>query len=342
MNVENMLLGIAVGDAFGAGVEFQDRDLIRAVVGFSKFINLRGQIKIEESRKEIFTLNYHSWDYTDDTEMTVGLMKALISEEQFSEELLLKMWTSEYENGIAAKGYGRNGHGSMQWYFSGEKTIEEIRSFQKERKNPGNAPAMRSVPIGLLPEEMINDFASLNTNATHPNEIAILSSQCIAHAANFLIIKNGNPREIIDYCINKINLNKEFETYLKAVEKLPDYDELREIDFEILCGTQPIEPPYFLPGIKGVPSDSKFTTGCVLYVLKNSKTAFEALKKSVYLGGDVDSVASISTGIMAGRFGIESIPNFMLENVEGKTYLKQIANTFEEKLNLKNHEIHIR
>lgn len=340
MNVENILLGIAVGDAFGAGVEFQDRDLIRGVVDFSKFVNLRGQIKIEESRKEIFTLNYNSWDYTDDTEMTIGLMKALISEEQFSEALLLKMWTLEYENGIAAKGHGRNGHGSMQWYFSGEKTIEEIRSFQKERKNPGNAPAMRSVPLGLLPEVMINDFATINANASHPNEMAIMASQCIAHATNFLIVKKGEPSKVIEYCINKIDLNNEFETYLKAVENLPNYDELKEKDFEILCGAQPIEPPYFLPGIKGVPSDSKFTTGCVLYVLKNSKTAFEALKKSVHLGGDVDSAASITTGIMAGRFGIESIPNFMLENVEGKTYLKQIASIFKEKLNLKNHEIH--
>ena len=32
----------------------------------------------------------------------------------------------------------------------------------------------------------------------------------------------------------------------------------------------------------------------------------------------------------------------MLNNVEGKTYLKQIAKQFEEKLNLKNHEIHYR
>jgi ADP-ribosylglycohydrolase len=105
---------------------------------------------------------------------------------------------------------------------------------------------------------------------------------------------------------------------------------LKGNDFEILCGTQPIVPPYFLAGINGVPSDSKYTTGCVLYVLKHSENAMDALVKSVYLGGDVDSVASITTGILAGKTGLSSLPNFMLENVEGIEYLKKIAQDFEK------------
>jgi len=100
--------------------------------------------------------------------------------------------------------------------------------------------------------------------------------------------------------------------------------------FEILCGPQPILEPYFLPRIKGVPSDSKYTTGCVLYVLRHSQNAMDALRKSVHLGGDVDSVASITTAIMAGRTGLKSIPRFMLEKVEGKKYLEETGADFEQ------------
>ncbi len=74
-----------------------------------------------------------------------------------------------------------------------------------------------------------------------------------------------------------------------------------------------------------MPSDSKYTTGCVLYILKQSTDAFDALQKSIHLGGDVDSVASITTGIMAGIYGLESIPEYMIANVEGKNYFKKIA-----------------
>lgn len=335
MNMKDILLGIAIGDAFGAGVEFQDRDWIREHVDFSTFVNARHLIKISKEKLPIFTKNYTPWDYTDDTEMTIGVMKALMSGEVFTEDLLLQKWEAEFEKGIREKGFGRNGHGSISWYFSGEKSIEEVRNFQRNRANPGNAPAMRAVPIGLISEELINDFAAINANATHPNINAIISSQCIARAAEFMIVKKGDPRRIIEYCMSKIDLNDEYKTYLTAVNNLKRYEDFEEVDFEILCGKQPIEKPYFLPGIKGVPSDSKYTAGCVLFILKNCKNAFDALKKSVNLGGDVDSVASISTGIAAGRFGLNSLPKFMLENVEGKIYLKTLAKQFEQVLNSK-------
>lgn len=332
LNIKHLLLGIAIGDAFGAGIEFQDRHWIRKNVDFTKFINARSTIAVPSFQIEAFTKNYQLGDYTDDTEMTIGLIKALMSDIAFSEDSLIHFWKAEYDKGILEKGYGRNGHGSMAWYYSGEKTIHEIRDFQRSRSNPGNAPAMRAIPLGLIAEENINTYAAINAKATHPNINAIISSQCIARATEFMIVKRGNPEEIIDYCTKTISLNEEYTTYLTKVNRLGTYESFERTDFEILCGSQPIKPPYFLSGIHGLPSDSKYTTGTVLYILKNSKNAMDALKKSVYLGGDVDSVASITTGIMAERKGLDSLPSFMLEQVEGRSYLAKIAHQFEQYL----------
>lgn len=320
-----ILLGLSIGDAFGAGVEFQDRDWIRENVDFTRFVNARDSIRTSVDQLAMFTKNYRPWDYTDDTEMTVGLIKALQANEPFTEDLLVRKWRETYEDGIRQKGYGRNGHGSMGWYFRGEKTIGEIRDFQRDRPNPGNAPAMRAVPLGLLSEELINEYAAVNALATHPNEIAVISSQLVARAANYLLVRGGNAAGLITYCRKSVPLNAEYKIYLTAVDKLPEYAALTEPDFGVLCGPQPIEPPYFLPGIKGVPSDSKFTAGCVLYVLKHSLDAMDALRKSIYLGGDVDSVASITTGIMAGVKGLNSIPGFMLDSTEKITNLPKLA-----------------
>lgn len=65
--LENILLGTAIGDAFGAGVEFQNRDWIRANVDFTRFINARSTIAVSAEQLATFTENYHAWDYTDDT-----------------------------------------------------------------------------------------------------------------------------------------------------------------------------------------------------------------------------------------------------------------------------------
>lgn len=334
MNVEGLLLGTAIGDAFGAGVEFQDRDWIAQNVNFKEFVNARNKIRVGEDKLTLFTENYSPWDYTDDTEMTIGVINALLTDQPFTEELLISKWKEEYQEGIKKKGFGRNGHGSMRWYYSKEKSIEEIKAFQRNRNNPGNAPAMRAVPFGLLKEDLIDKYSKINAEATHPNLNAIISSQCVSRAAHFILVKNGDPEKIIDYCFDTVELNSEYRDYLKKVNMIATNKPLTENDFRILCGDQPIKSPYFLPGIKGVPSDSKFTSGCVLYILKVSKTPFEALKKSVNIGGDVDSLASVTTGILSGKMGLSSIPQFMLENVEGISYLKEKAKQFELMLSL--------
>ncbi|HLC33226.1 MAG TPA: ADP-ribosylglycohydrolase family protein [Candidatus Nanoarchaeia archaeon] len=80
MGITDALIGIAVGDAFGSGIEFQDRNWIRANVDFTRFVNARTGKHAE---------NYTSGDYSDDTEHSIGVVRALMDPWAFSAELLL-------------------------------------------------------------------------------------------------------------------------------------------------------------------------------------------------------------------------------------------------------------
>lgn len=328
--LQNLLLGIAIGDAFGAGVEFQDRDWIREHVDFKEFVDARKSIQVPLDQLDAFTENYAPWQYTDDTEMTVGILHALTSNEPFTTESVISALEAEYKRGFQLNGHGRNGHGSLRWYFEGTKSLEEILEFQRNRPNPGNAPAVRAVPLGLVDAHLINEVAAINANATHPNSQAIIASQCIARAAEFLLVKEGEQKEVVQYCLKTVPLNADYQHYLQLIDELPGNADLSESDFETLCGPQPIQAPYFLAGIKGLPSDSKFTAGAILWVLKHSQDPFDALKKSILMGGDVDSLAAVTTGILACRFGLDSLPSFMLQNVEGSAYLRGLALRFAE------------
>lgn len=77
-----------------------------------------------------------------------------------------------------------------------------------------------------------------------------------------------------------------------------------------------------------LPSDAMFTAEAVLWVLKYAQTTMDGLKTAVYLGGDVDSVAAVCTGILAGRYGISSIPAFMKKNTEGIDDIQVLAQRF--------------
>lgn len=337
MHFSEVLMGIAIGDAFGAGVEFQDRDWIKTHVDFSCFVNVRDSIAAHLVDKpanfpppEAFTQNYHPWNYTDDTEMTIGLINALLSKQDFSPNLLVNHFTKEYQKGKTQRGFGRNGHGSMQWVFDGNKSIEEVRSFQEHRDYPGNAPASRAVPLGFLPERFIAPYAIVNANATHPHPKAQVTSLLVAFATHYLVTQQKAPKDLIAYCLQQIKgLDQETEDLLAQVAQLPPPEQLQPIHYEILCGVQPIEHPRFLPGINGLPSDAMLTGVCTLYVLTHAQSAFEGLKIATQMGGDVDSLASICTGVLAGRYGLDSLPDFMLENVEGREYLKKGAKAFE-------------
>jgi ADP-ribosylglycohydrolase len=331
INFKDILLGIAIGDAYGAGLEFQDRDWIRKNVDFTCFLNKRTDIVDVVNSFGKTVKNYKNWDYTDDTEMTIGCLKALLSQKKLSEDLLMEYWIKEYEEDKKQKGIGRHGHGSMRWVYSGERTIEEVRDFQRNRPNPGNGPTMRAIPFGFVNEKDIDRFAAINANATHPNSKAVASSICIARAAEYLIVKKMDPESIIDYCLKHIqNVDSEFYDKLKTVNIFPSFSNLSEDDYSKLCGPQPIKKPYYPEGITGLPSDAMYTTLSTLYIVKHSRSTFEGFKQAIYLGGDVDSVASITTGLLAGRFSIEGMPLYMIEMVEGKNKLLKLADLWQD------------
>lgn len=325
-NFENIFLGIAIGDAYGAGLEFQDRNWIRANVDFSKFINKRSDINVPE--KAVFTIDYKEWDYTDDTEMSIAVAKALMSSQKVTEDLFIKHFTDEYLLGFQTKGYKRNGHGSIRLVYNGEKRIEEIRDFQRNKVYPGNAPPMRAIPIGFVNEELINEYAIVNATSTHPHPKAVDSSILIARAARGLLVEDIAHEDLISYCVGWITDQETIER-LELADRLHAPEFLEGKDFEVLCGPQPLQKKEFIAGLYGLSSNAMYTAIASLYFIKHSRSAFEGLKHSINLGGDVDSLASIVTGILAGKYGIGDLPSYMIENVEGVPYLKEIAKEFE-------------
>ncbi|MBU1202049.1 MAG: ADP-ribosylglycohydrolase family protein [Nanoarchaeota archaeon] len=318
--IKNTLLGIAIGDSYGFGLEFSSRDWILQNVDFSHFVN---------NLKSKWAENYKEGRYTDDTEMTIGLMNAMMDKRVFSEELLLEHWKAEYDWFYEDKNILRPGHGSIKEYYNKEASIEDIRKLQGSKQYPGNAPPMRAVPLGFAGEKL-EEYAIINADATHPHPKARAASIIVARAAKYILVKNGDKKDLIKYCGEFIKeIDAETYQYLKAIDSLKG--ELTEKDYELLCGPQPISN-FPIKNLYGLATDAMRTAGAALHTIKYAENPFDALKRSIQYGGDVDSLAAITVGITAGRDGLESIPQYMQDKIEDKNRLERIAEDFEKKI----------
>lgn len=318
--IVNALKGVAIGDAFGVGIEFKSRFWMAENVKFDQFINVwkGGQNNILPGT------------YSDDTEHTIGVVEALLSEDEFSEDLLLEKFKAEYENDKQVKGYPRDGHGSIEDWYTGKKTIAEVRATQVGRRDPGNAPVMRAVPLAFVPWKELQLYSIINTDSTHPHRFGRMGSYLTALTAWHFLREDGDYGNLISFLLANIS-NTEIKNTIQTINALPAPHLLSEDDYLFLHGEQPLPYIKWDKNIYGLPCACLTTAYNVVYVMKHSRSAFDALRISINMGGDVDSLAAVCVGMAAGRYGLRSLPEFLLEKTEGLTRMEELGDKLYQK-----------
>ena len=129
-----MLLEIAVGDALGAGYEFNDAaieqhraDLLHGYVQHAKHTGIRPGM------------------YTDDTQMSIGTAEAIISGDPWTPETLVRHWLAAFRRDTR-DGYARG----FQAFLESHDTVEGFLADIRPDSDRAGA-AMRAGPIGLVP-----------------------------------------------------------------------------------------------------------------------------------------------------------------------------------------------
>ena len=134
------------------------------------------------------------------------------------------------------------------------------------------------------------------------------------------------------------------EAHLEKVEQLPDWHTFGERSMPpavhaLLCGPQPLSNKH-VPGqpllkreMHGIDSDAMRTAAVVLYVVRWHDGPRDALRASIDLGGDVDSIAALALGLVGGSAGLQfgedaGLPWELLEGLEGAEYLASVARRF--------------
>jgi ADP-ribosylglycohydrolase/dephospho-CoA kinase len=300
---QNMLLGIAIGDAFGAGYEMKSRG------------NILNRLSLEK---------YHRKDkskrgkYTDDTQMSIAVIELLLSNDSFTKERLAQKFVEVYHRDVHS-GYSSATKSALKNSRNGKDLLHNLSG-----DSIRNGACMRAVPLGILPNlKDVIRYSTINAETTHNSPKGITSSVCIAAASHYFYYGLGKPSGIFDFCIDACKgLDKESLTYFKEVRNMKYFEP------RVIFGK---ENEKF-----GVPCDGMRTAGAVLYILsKFSESSKQTLSESVLLGGDVDSVASIALGITAINQGIKEIPTRLIYGLENGKYGRDYLISLGEKLSKK-------
>ena len=272
------LLGLAIGDALGVPLEFQQRPdtpLIEGIQGGGPF-------------------GLKSGEWTDDTSMALCLAHSLLRKRHFDAkdqmDLYVKWWTSGYlsSNGVCFD-IGNTVRGALERYRnSGDPMAGSI-----DPKSAGNGSLMRLAPAVLFfasDESDAINYAGESSKTTHGATEAI--DACRLMAAIMLGAIYGESKEVI---------------------LAPDYTPIRQYwDFHPLCDSiRSISRGVY----KDKARDDIRSSGYVLDSLEAALWAFHKTDNfrdgallAVNLGGDSDTIGAIYGQLAGAYYGETMIP----------------------------------
>ncbi|HEX3052570.1 MAG TPA: ADP-ribosylglycohydrolase family protein [Aggregatilineaceae bacterium] len=176
-----MLLELAIGDAYGAGFEYANRQLIR------QFNDLRHYSK--HPRHSI-----HPGHYTDDTQMTLAIVEAMLSGEEWTPLYLAERFVTVFKRD-PREGYASRFHAFLRHVENGEQFLAEIIPTSDK-----SGAAMRAVPIGLYPTiEQVIQRTTQQAIITHNTPDGINAAIAAALMSHYFVYQLGPQASVGEF-----------------------------------------------------------------------------------------------------------------------------------------------
>lgn len=173
-----MLLEIAIGDAYGAGFEYADRDMVR------NSNNLEGYIK--HPRHKLIP-----GSYTDDTQMSLAVAEALLSGEDWTPLLLANKFVEAFKRD-KRQGYAGRFYEFLLKVQDGKQFLAEIRPESEK-----SGAAMRAAPIGVVSSlKEVIQMTTLQAKLTHNTPLGIAAAIASALMSHYFIYNLGPKAEL--------------------------------------------------------------------------------------------------------------------------------------------------
>ena len=307
------IVGTGVGDALGAPFEGSPP----------------GQLFPSEGGKFYYEglFRYPLGQYTDDTQMTLAIMRAIIKEGRVEGRAIAEQFVPLWQRGEIV-GPGGSCTEAVLNLLSGRVSWEEAGT---PRGRAGNGAAMRVSPIGLWdydhPERIIPD-ATTASIITHRDERSVAGAIAVATTVAYGVNHDTvDGEELIGLLVSATS--GVHSGFARTISQLPRWLRINEeeaVEEIIRSG----EPEIGLEGWGGGVTPYVIPTVliCLYYFIRSPNSFLPNVVKVINVGGDTDTTGAIQ-GAMSGAFnGIGAIPEHLVEGLKDSRDIIELTEDF--------------
>jgi ADP-ribosylglycohydrolase len=178
VGVVSMLLELAIGDAYGAGFEYAADQVVRAKNDLSAYI--------QHPRHGI-----RPGCYTDDTQMSVAIAEAIVSDDPWIPEVLAQRFVAAFQRD-PREGYAGGFYAFLQEVRDGAEFLARIRPDSDK-----SGAAMRAGPIGVYrPITEVIRRCTIQAGLTHNTPDGISAAVAAALMTHYFIYHLGPKSDL--------------------------------------------------------------------------------------------------------------------------------------------------
>lgn len=292
------MLGLAIGDAFGAPVEFLER----------------GKFPYIDRYYKGGKFNLSIGEYTDDTAMALCLAQSLIECNGLNQKDQLEKYIKWFKEGYMSATGRAIGCGKQVYkaLFKFMATNCNECGNSKFKKGAGNGSLMRIAPIALFyknhPLKTVMKMAEKSSYTTHG--LKICADACRVYSGLIVGALDGIDKAKL--------LSKEYFKHICNEDKDYKYDDLIKI---IMEGSYKIKSEEEINSSGYVIN----TLEAALWAFYNTNSFKEGLILAVNLGNDSDTIGAIYGQLAGAFYGEENIDEYLKENLKNKNLIEEIA-----------------
>ncbi len=285
--VKGALIGLAIGDAIGATVEFKPRGSFKEVTDMIG----GGPHRLQPGQ------------WTDDTSMALCLAESLI-EDGFNLKSQLDKYLLWYKEGYLSS--------TGKCFDIGNNTALSLNEYQNAGKLPpereraaGNGSLMRLAPVPIYYRndyEKAIYYSGESSKTTHNNIIAIDSCRYFGGLLQLTLTgKIDNKEELLDLAVKDIKLDSRVSEVAEGSFKTKDRSDISSDGFVIN------------------------SLEASLWAFYHTKSFAEAILKVVNLGDDADTTGAITGQLAGAYYGIANIKIDWIEKLAMKDKILSLA-----------------